>query len=239
MQVRIYIEKTWSWLLTRAVNILAFGGIQYLVISTIAMALYPGGTKYDPATKGYSFWNNMLSDMGRTVAHNGVPNTVSCVLFITTMCIIAVTLIPFFSALSREFTRDPKAKRLSCVALWLGIGTGVLLALAAAFPQDLHPQLHLRLAQFSFVSLAPSTFIYWWLVRGDSTFPRPCAPTVLTFAIILLACIAVTVASGSGVDIVCVTVQAVAQKVIVYSWNACLSIEGWCLWKKKRQESGK
>jgi hypothetical membrane protein len=228
----IELKKTWNWLISRASSILALGGIQYLVLSTIAMVLYPGGTKYDPSTTGYSFWNNMLSDMGRTVAHNGVPNAASCALFITTMWILAATFVPFYISLSRRFTATPETVRNARVAVLLGIITGLLLALSASFPQDLFSQLHLRLAQFSFVALAPSTLVYWRLVRGDAGFPRPCAPTFLAFAIIILVGIVVTIASGSGTDAVTVTVQATAQKVIVYAWNACMPVEAWCLWKK-------
>lgn len=233
------VEKAQNWLLSHAVGILVFGGIQYLVLSTVAMALYPGGTKYDPATTGYLFWNNMLSDMGRTVAHNGEPNTASCALFITTMCIIAACLVPFFASLSKEVPAgDARTRRLSLIAELLGIGTGVLLALAAAFPQDLHPQLHLRFAQFAFVVLAPSSLIYGWLFRGDAVFPRPCAQTFFTFSIVLLAGIIVTIASGSGSDVVTVTVQATTQKIMVYAWNACLYIEGWSVWRCQRRGDG-
>ncbi len=230
------LKKAWDWLLSRAASILAIGGIQFLVLSTIAMTLYPGGTKCDPSTTGYLFWNNMLSDMGRTVAHNGVPNAASCALFITTMWILAATFIPFYAALSKRFTTTPVAVRNARVASLLGTITGLLLALSASFPQDLFSQLHLRLAQFSFVALAPSIFIYWRLLRGDARFPRPCAPTFLAFFIIILAGIVVTIASGSGFDNVTVTIQATAQKIMVYAWLACMPAMIWCLDKRNDKE---
>ncbi len=232
MNVGDVLKKTWDWMLSQASGILLLGGIQYLVLSTIAMALYPGGTKYDPSTTGYLFWNNMISDMGRTIAHNGAPNAASSALFITAMCILAATFVPFYIALSNQFSSSTRIKRYACTAALLGIGTGLLLALAAMFPQDLFSQLHLRFAQFSFVVLVPSILIYWWLMRGDARFPWPCAPTFLALVIIILAGIVVTIISGSGIDAVTVTVQATTQKIMVYSWNACMPVEAWCLWKK-------
>jgi len=227
------LKRTLDWLLARASYVLLLGGIQYLVLSTIAMALYPGGTKYDPTTNGYLFWNNMISDMGRTVAHDGEPNTTSCALFITAMCILAVAFVPFYISLSKQFSGNTRINRFACIAALLGIGTGVLLALAASFPQDLFPQLHLRLAQLSFVALVPSIVIYWWLMRGDARFPCPCAKVFLALAIIILSGIGVTIASGSGIDVVIVTVQATTQKIMVYGWNACMPVMAWCLWDKK------
>jgi hypothetical membrane protein len=239
VNVKGVLKKTWDWLLSRASGILLLGGIQYLVLSTIAMALYTGGTKYDPSTTGYLFWQNMLSDMGRTVAHNGVPNAASCALFITAMCILAATFVPFYTALSQQFSSGGRIKRYTFLAALLGISTGLLLALSASFPQDLFPKLHLRLAQFSFVVLVPSILIYWWLMRGDARFPRPCAPTFLAFVIVILAGIVVTIASGSGIDAVTVTVQATTQKIMVYAWIACMPVMAWCLWKKVDKKKGK
>lgn len=231
------VRGTWQWLLARAPFLLALGGIQYLILSTIAMMLYPGGTKYDPATPGYLFWNNMISDMGRTIAHDGTPNAPSCILFICAMITLAVIFIPFYIALSECLKTSARAKRPATAAAILGIGTAVLLALAAAFPQDLFPLLHLRLAQFSFVALAPSIIIYRWLVKGVRDFPRPCAPAFLVFAIIIITGIVVTIASGPGIDAVTVTIQATTQKIMVYSWNVLMPIEGWGLWKMKGRKA--
>ncbi|MEX2755135.1 MAG: hypothetical protein Q6365_007045 [Candidatus Sigynarchaeota archaeon] len=230
VNIKDMLKKGRDLLLARAPHILILGGIQYLALSTLAMALYPGGTKYDPSTAGYLFWNNMISDMGRTVAHNGAQNTASCALFVTAMNILAVTFIPYYISLSSLFSSNTKVNSYARIAASLGIATGVLLALAAAFPQDLFQQLHLRFAQFSFVALAPAIIIYWWLMRGDARFPRPCSLTFLAFAITILVGIGITIASGAGIDVVTVTVQATTQKIMVYGWNACMPVMAWCLW---------
>ena len=46
----------------------------------LAMLLYPGGTIRDTSTRGYDFFRNFGSDLGRTTALNGRPNRVSQVL---------------------------------------------------------------------------------------------------------------------------------------------------------------
>ncbi len=117
---------------------LILGGIQFLVVSTIAMCLYPGGTKVNPLTAGYSFWCNMFSDMGRTVAHNGACNTVSATLFIATMWVLAMLCVPFYLVFpsTSAFNGSEKCKKhLVIIARSLAIAASVLLALSASFPQ--------------------------------------------------------------------------------------------------------
>nr|MDO8119047.1 hypothetical protein [Candidatus Sigynarchaeota archaeon] len=65
-----------DWKRISTIGLIA-GGIQFLILSSISMLTYPGGTKYDPTTIGYLFWNNMFSDLGRIVAHNGVINSIA------------------------------------------------------------------------------------------------------------------------------------------------------------------
>jgi hypothetical protein len=151
------------------------------------------------------------------------------------MCTLGGTFVPFYTMLSKQFitgTAGSTIKKSARFAAMFGIVTGLMLSLAAAFPQDLFPQLHLRLAQLAFVVLAPALFIYWWLVKGDAGFPRPCAPALLVFLIIIIAGITITIASGQGCNVVTVTIQATTQKIMVYSWNCCLFIEAWGLWKR-------
>lgn len=47
-----------------------------LSFAIASMFLYPGGTGLDASTAGYSLWQNFLSDLGMTVAHNGQTNGV-------------------------------------------------------------------------------------------------------------------------------------------------------------------
>ncbi|MBW3636832.1 MAG: hypothetical protein KY445_10275, partial [Armatimonadetes bacterium] len=45
----------------------------FLFATTLAMALYDGGTSLNPSTRGYQFDANFLSDLGRARARNGAP----------------------------------------------------------------------------------------------------------------------------------------------------------------------
>ena len=45
--------------------------ILFLVSTAVAMLFFPGGTILDHNTKGYSFFNNFFSELGRWRTHNG------------------------------------------------------------------------------------------------------------------------------------------------------------------------
>ena len=74
------------------------------VISThIAMIFYPGGTFTDGGTVGYSFWQNMFSDLGMTVSHSGAANPIGFVLFTISLIMSGVAIIAIFSILLAAF----------------------------------------------------------------------------------------------------------------------------------------
>ena len=84
--------RRWAFILGMA------GCAQFIVLTVIAMFFYPGGTKANPETAGYSFWSNFFSDLGRTATYAGDSNTVSSSLFITALLLGALVLVFFFAA---------------------------------------------------------------------------------------------------------------------------------------------
>ena len=53
----------------------------FVVLQIISMATYSGGTLFDPASPGYSFSRNFLSDLGRCQSWSLENNFVACQLF--------------------------------------------------------------------------------------------------------------------------------------------------------------
>ena len=88
------------------------GCLQFVVVSMVAMSFYPGGTYSDNSTAGYAFTQNFFSDLGRTAAHDGAPNTASMALFIITVCLAGLSLIVFFSAVPPHFAGEPDSQAL-------------------------------------------------------------------------------------------------------------------------------
>src|SRR5262249_11827065 len=64
-----------------AATFLRYAALQFLVLVPSAMALYAGGTWFDPLTTRYQFTHNFLSDLGMTHSFSGQSNYVSSAMF--------------------------------------------------------------------------------------------------------------------------------------------------------------
>ena len=80
------------------------GSVQFIILPIIAMFFYGGGTAWGNTAEGYTFWQNFLSDLGRTVSYSGVENTVSSPLFNFSLGLFGITLILLYSASFRLFS---------------------------------------------------------------------------------------------------------------------------------------
>lgn len=73
----------------------------WVVLTGIAMRLYPGGTVRNPSASGYSFFQNFMSDLGCTVALGGHSNRLGAFLFVMSSGLMALALLGCFAALVR------------------------------------------------------------------------------------------------------------------------------------------
>jgi hypothetical protein len=63
----------------------------FIALTTLTMFIYPGGTSADRTTTGCQFFTNFFSDLGRTVARNGAPNSVASLLACSPACASSVS----------------------------------------------------------------------------------------------------------------------------------------------------
>jgi hypothetical protein len=78
---------------------------------------YPGGTAWNPASRGHDFWHNYLCDLTRATALDGTPNPVGSKLARSAMSVIALGFAPFWWLLPRLF---PRRRRLGWTVRALG-----------------------------------------------------------------------------------------------------------------------
>jgi hypothetical protein len=105
----------------------------FLALIVPAMRAYPGGTAWDSTTRGSDFWLNYLSDLQRSVALNGEPNTAGAALAQTAMLVLAVGLAPFWWLAARRF---PERPLLGCAVRTSGLA-GVVGSIAVGLmPSD-------------------------------------------------------------------------------------------------------
>ena len=110
-----------------------FGCFQFILVTTLAAFLYPGGYKYF----GY-----YLSDLGRSVAINGDINPLSSALFSLTLVILGFTLIPFWIRIQMISSLKKKANILKKLGSLLGL-LAMMFSVGIAFtPVDIYPIPH-------------------------------------------------------------------------------------------------
>ncbi|NHJ85325.1 MAG: DUF998 domain-containing protein [Asgard group archaeon] len=195
-----------------------FGCIQFVVLTTIAMILYPGGTYLDSNAPRYDFIRNFFSDLGRTIAINGELNIVSRALFTTALLIAGLTLIGLF-ALTPYYYKEKKS------SFWLSIVgsiNGIICALAyigiGFAPSDLEQFLtaHIYFVYIAFTGTLLTLILYTiatFIVKEVPNFYAwvyiACVFISLTYLVILYGGDIFSLLSGT-------IIQAIGQKVIVY-----------------------
>ena len=73
--------------------VLIYASVQFLLLTAIAMLVYPGGAVFEPNARCYLFFGNFFSDLGATITPSGLPNLASHVLFAIALGSVGLALI--------------------------------------------------------------------------------------------------------------------------------------------------
>lgn len=98
--------------------------VAFVVLAGTSMAAYPGGTSWDPATRGHDFWRNFLCDLVRGTSLGGTPNPIGSAFGKAAMLVLAAGLLPFFvrvTTLARGTPRLGLAVRITATIAVLAV----------------------------------------------------------------------------------------------------------------------
>ncbi len=206
-----------SFLRQRIFDLIIGGCIFFVALTALAMFFYPGGTASDPTTRGYSFFMNFFSDLGRTQARNGQPNPIAAPLFFISLSGAGVMLIAFFIAFARFFTRP----RLDRALAWLGTLAGVIAGtcfIGIAFaPANLASALHNQFVFGAFEAFPLATILYFIALVRAPDYPKHFAAVFGAFAILLLLYLGLLFFGPPLKTPEGVLIQVTGQKIIVYA----------------------
>ncbi len=93
----------------------------FVVLEGAAMALYPGGTWWEPTARGHRFWQNFLCDLSWRVALNGQDNRVGSLLSQAAMLVLVAGFVPFWVLVG-----GPGARGVRVLGFASVIGTGAV-----------------------------------------------------------------------------------------------------------------
>ncbi len=179
--------RLWRW--GSAISIL--GVLQFGICLTLAVEDYAGGTVMRPGAERYSFYENYLSDLGRSVAWSGGTNRMSARLFNSSLIVLALAQVPFFCSLPLHAADKP-------VPLWLAAGLGIIscigLAGVGVTPYDLHLSAHITALMWWIVPLLIALFLHFFALLGSDEC-HPLFPLLSLALAILLADYAIRTAA--------------------------------------------
>lgn len=203
----------------------------FVVLTFIAMFLYPGGTLDNPNTTGYSFFHNFFSDLGCLHARNGLPNTPSAVLFTTALTLAGSGLILFFLAFMQFFRSSRLVKLLSDLGSGFGIIAGLCFIGVAWAPADQAIQAHIQAVLGAFRAFPIAATLYTVAILREPEYPHRYALVFGLFAgllglYLLLLTQGPTLGSATGL-----VIQVTGQKTIVYAAIVSILIQSVGAWR--------
>lgn len=211
----------------------ALGCGLFVILTLIAMLVYPGGSYSDPAQPGYSFSRNFFSDLGMRTAHNGQPNPAAGALFFSALALTGLVLALFFIQFRSFFLDTRRDQLLSLLGALLGIGAGVCFIGVAFTPADVSMDAHVQFVMWAF-RLFPLAVLCFTLVMFRTTaLPARYALVFLAFFALLVAYY-LLLTQGPQLDAAGgLVAQALGQKIIVYASIISILIVSLGAWRTK------
>ncbi|MFX0069775.1 MAG: hypothetical protein ACFFAO_01665 [Candidatus Hermodarchaeota archaeon] len=210
-------------LTSKSYSFLIFGCIQYIILIFIAMLFYAGGTYNNPSIQGYTFWENSLSDAGRTIAYSGRINTISMVIFSTTLFIWGFSLIPFFIALIKRFNDNGIERKLSIIGSIIGIIAALGLIGIAFTPDDILHGPHMISVYIAYTSLVLTGIFYSVVFYKDERIPKWFSYVFIIYTIVQFTTSIVGLVGLSSLH----TLMTIVQKIGRYTTVVCFAIVGY------------
>jgi hypothetical protein len=113
--------------------------LAFVALEAAAMALYPGGTWWDPTTRGPRFWHNFLCDLAWNPALDGLPNPVGSRLAQAAMLVLVAGFVPFWWIAPSLF---PGRRKLGSAVRLLGLASVAGMAAVALLPSNRFGSVH-------------------------------------------------------------------------------------------------
>lgn len=192
----------------------------FVLLTLLAMLTYPGGLAVPmggPAPRGYSFFRNFFSDLGRTVSPLGEPNTLSFALFVVALTGAGLSLGLFSLVMPSLCERPRAAWVLSRAGAFFGIVAGLSFVGVAWTPADLLLAAHKTFVQVAFLSLFVGVLGYLAALLLVRDYPRRYLAVFAAFALLLVGYLWLLFFGPALDSTQGLLIQATGQKVIVYA----------------------
>lgn len=189
----------------------------FVALIVPAMALYPGGTWWDPHAVGHRFWTNFLCDLEWRTALDGTPNPVGARLAEGAMLALVLAFVPFWPLAARLFPARP---RLAAAVRILGWTSVLGMVAVALMPSERFGALHgVAVVVAGLPGLSAAVLAAAGQLLARRTLPGALGAAMVLFAIVDFVLYVHTMLHGGPGPLV----LPVAQKL------ALLLLLGWML----------
>jgi hypothetical protein len=197
-------------------DILLVVAIAFIILTSIAMAAYPGSNHLNHTTHGYSFTTNFFSDLGATRTYAKHLSVASAVLFMIALAAVGGAIIVFSFNAAVVAWKEERLRRACMVATACGIVSGLGFICIAGTPENVSDTMHVLFVQIAFGFLLLFVIL---LTAAQIANHWPRIYLVPNFLyMVILAAYVVLLFFGPNVDTLHgLEIQAIGQKIIVYS----------------------
>ena len=198
--------------------------VSYGLLSILSMLIYPGGTFRNDDTEGYTFTQNFLSDLGRTVAFNGDENYFGAILYIIGLSFVGFMTVLMFVKLPKIFSQDKWTRRCLLFSRILGVMAGIGLIGVACTPNNLLDIPHTIFVNIAFMKLLQSLTLLMFCIYRTAHFPNKYGHILLFSNAVLLGFILLKILGPSiHTSDIGLIYQAISQKIMVATLLVSLS----------------
>ena len=194
----------------------AVGCLQFLIFSTIAMFNYSGGTSWNKSAEGYTFWHNVMSDLGRTVSYSGISNTFSSTIFNTSLIFFGISIIIIYLSMEKRLLLTDKFIFFITI---FGIISGIGIIGVGLTPDDILSDEHMIAVWIWILSLSTVLIL---IIKSKIINHSYDSLFYLSFVLLFAVCIHI----GQGLLEMWSPIVATTQKIVVYlnvSWYLLIS----------------
>lgn len=206
----------------RRAGFLLWAAVQFVVLTTIAMQVYAGGTVWDPWAHGYAFGGNFLSELGATRAWSGHDNHASMVLFSLALGTLGAAFVMFAGAWRGFAFARRRGVALGVAAQVFGTLSGLCFIAVAVTPVNLALQAHNMFVVCAFgllLGYAVCTTLVWWR-NGAAALELAVSLVYVVFVLAYVGVVAYAVRHGTWTEhehrVLVLTQKAMAYGSMVY-----------------------
>jgi hypothetical protein len=187
----------------------------FVALIVPAMALYPGGTWWDPDAVGHRFWSNFLCDLEWRTALNGTPNPVGARLAEGGMFALVLAFVPFWPLAARLFA---DRARLAATVRALGWTSVLGMFAVALMPSERFGALHgVAVVIAGLPGLSAAVLAAAGQLLARRTLPAAIGAAMVAFAIVDFVLYVHTMLHGGPGPLVLPVAQKLAL-LLLLSW---------------------